>query len=198
MQRIRLQTGLWEKNMNIKIASAIWVVLVVTAGMFAQVPEESPASPADSNLRSVVASPQTDAPHVAPSRCGYRNASCIWGQVFDRTGHHRGGARPQALRKGPIDVCQGFDYNCSVPVLSICRLHGQGSRDSNPDHPGNGSYWLVLPTSSSWVVKPRVAGTHLGWYPRRHRVRAGIPGGTYRWVNFHLTSGTPDTSICSN
>ena len=198
MQRVRLQTGFWETTMNIKLASVAWLVLATT-GMFAQVPDGSPATPAESTVDPVAASPQSFVHHVAPRRCGYRNASCIWGQVFDRTGPSRGAPRPQALRKGPIDVCQGFDHNCSAPVLSICRLHGQGSRDSNPGHPGNGSYWLVLPTSSSWVVKPRVAGTHLTWYPRRYRVRAGIAGGYYhRYVNFYLTAGFPDESICSN
>ena len=128
--------------------------------------------------------------HYRPP-CRYGNASCVWGSLLDATREYN--VRP--MKRGPIDLCRAWDSNCSAPVQTVCKLHGgHGWRDHSADE---GSYFFVLPRNQSWVVKPRVTGSHLSWEPTLLRVNAGSRRAGITYVqNFFLRAQVASTNLC--
>ena len=135
-------------------------------------------------------------PHPAPP-CPYEDSFCVWGQVFNATGSGGPGDNPLPLMfRGPIDVCYGWDLNCLSPVQSVCQLHGY-PRGHPRHHPGEASYWFVLRTDTTWIIKPRVTGSHQSWSPSSATIDAGsVSSGQRILLNFILTGGYPGSNTC--
>ncbi len=129
------------------------------------------------------------APRHGPPDCDYAGSSCVWGQLFDTSGPQLPGETP--MDEGPIDLCYYWDYSCAVPVQSVCELHGPHGWSA-----AEGSYFFVLSTNQSWRIKPRVAGSHLSWYPSSMVVSQGVPSGSVEVFNFFLQGAAASTSIC--
>lgn len=121
--------------------------------------------------------------------CLYSDASCVWGRLADHTGGPGNGSR---LQEGPIDVCYLWDPFCRAPAQSVCELHGPHGSDQWEQ----GSYFFVLKTNTSWIIKPRVAGWHLSWLPSHRTVPRDVTPGSIRYFDFSLVRGRPDTTIC--
>ncbi|MCY4189329.1 MAG: hypothetical protein OXD30_12680, partial [Bryobacterales bacterium] len=94
--------------------------------------------------------------------CDYTGRFCVWGQLFNGVGPNRARAKP--MKKGPIDVCYQWDYNCDRPYQTVCKLHGR--HGLLPSHwSQEGSYFFILPANQTWRIKPRVTHSHLSWDP---------------------------------
>ena len=123
--------------------------------------------------------------------CDYPNRFCVWGALYDATGPNRN--RPKPMRKGPIDVCAQWDFNCSNPYQTVCQLHGPHGFEG-----AEGSYFFVLSVNQGWRVKPRVAGSHLSWNPPDAAFSAGsVSPGTLKTRSFSLLGAAADTSLCN-
>ena len=166
--------------MHGKTISVIVLALLVTLAGSAQ---ESDA-PSESSRGS-------GAVFHGPPGCNYPGSYCVWGQLLNATGPNR--ERPKPMRKGPIDVCAQWDFNCSGPDQTVCKLHGPHGFD-----PAEGSYFFVLPVNQGWRIKPRVADPHLSWEPPDATFAAGsVPAGTLKIRGFALLGTAASTSLCS-
>ena len=155
------------------------------------------AALAGSAQENDTAAESTQNPEVAfhgPPDCDYPNRFCVWGALRDATGPNRESPRP--MRKGPIDVCAQWDFNCSNPYQTVCQLHGR--HGLNPRHwTREGSYFFVLSVNQGWRVKPRVAGDHLSWNPPASVFPAGsVSPGRLQTRSFDLLGTAPDTRLC--
>ena len=126
--------------------------------------------------------------------CDHTDRFCVWGQLFNGVGPNK--ERPKPMKKGPIDACYQWDYNCSAPYQTVCKLHG--THGINPGHWGQeGSYFFALPANQSWRIKPRVTHSHLSWEPTHQIVPArSVAPGTTKGMNFTLLGSAASTSAC--
>ena len=97
------------------------------------------------------------------------------------------------MKKGPIDVCAQWDFNCRIPYQTVCRLHGPHGFQGR-----EGSYFFVLPVNRGWRVKPRVIDPHLSWEPPDRTFAAGsVQPGRLKTQDFSLLGRAADTSLCN-
>ena len=171
-----------EEDMLSETISVIALVLLATLAGSAQesgYASESPQTPE-----------RAMAQHGHPD-CDYPGSFCVWGRLRDATGPNR--ARPKPMRKGPIDVCAQWDFNCSSPYQTVCKLHGPHGFE-----PAEGSYFFVLSVQQGWRVRPRVTGSHLSWEPPDKTYAAGsVPSGDLEELDFVLLGTATDTGICN-
>ena len=116
--------------------------------------------------------------------------SCIWGQLFDASGGKDPFRHP--MLKGPVDLCNSFDNSCRAPLQSVCRLHGPHGFQGR-----EGSFLFKVTPNRSYIVRPRVTGTHLSWQPASERLAASrVQSGRYNILYFHLLGASADTDAC--
>ena len=163
-----------------KMTSVIALALLVTHAGFAQESDNASGSSEDPDI----------AAHGIPG-CNYPGRFCVWGRLYDATGQNRN--RPKPMRKGPIDVCAQWDYSCSNPYQTVCRLHGPHGFQG-----AEGSFFFVLSVNSGWRVKPRVTGSHLSWEPPAQTYAAGsVEPGKVKTKDFSLLGTAASTSLCN-
>ena len=163
-----------------KSISIIALMLVMTLAGSAQDGDTTSESTQDPDI----------AFHGIPD-CDYPGRFCVWGRLYDATGPNRW--RPKPMKKGPIDVCARWDFNCSNPSQTVCQLHGPHGFQGR-----EGSYFFILSVNQAWRVKPRVAGSHLSWYPSSATFAAGsVEPGTVKVHDFFLLGTAPSTDLCN-
>ncbi len=125
-----------------------------------------------------------------PPACDYTDRFCVWGQLFEAVGPNKDRLKP--MKKGPIDACYQWDYNCSAPYQTVCKLHGPHGFQGR-----EGSYFFALPANQIWRIKPRVTYPHLSWHPTHKIVSArSVAPGTTTGMNFTLLGSAASTSTC--
>ncbi len=85
------------------------------------------------------------------------NVGCAWGHLFDGTSQTGDPSNPDAhpVNHGPIDLCRGTDFACTAPIQTICETNSSES----------GSWFFAFPARTNYILKPRVVGTHVSWFP---------------------------------
>lgn len=174
---------------------ALTVALLLAAATAVSAQDTTPPANSGDDRPATRGPERVVAPHGTPSSCPYPGSSCVWGQLVNSIGPLRD--TPIPLEEGPIDVCHSWDYNCSVPVQTVCELHGpHGWWRWGRDGEEEGSFFFVLRTNLSWRIKPRVAGSHSSWNPSQRIVPRGVAPGSLRVFNFALLGRAPSTRIC--
>jgi len=103
--------------------------------------------------------------------CNYGSLFCIWGHVYDATYPNQYNPVPicnTGACYGPVDLCYGWDTNCTSPLYTVCALHRDGS--------DNSAFYFYVPVSGDWVTKARTPWANRYQYtPDTH----SYPAGTY-------------------
>ena len=167
--------------MLIRMTALIAIALALATASPAQEPPESPDG-------------SEPVFYHGPPACDHTDRFCVWGQLFDGSGPNK--YRPTPMKKGPIDVCRQWDYNCSAPYQTVCKLHG--THGINPGHWGQeGSYFFALPAKQTWRIKPRATHSHLSWEPTHKLVSARSLGRKKLLkIDFKLLGSAASTSAC--
>ena len=112
------------------------------------------------------------------------NVGCAWGHLYDGTGANQFDPASHPINHGPIDICHGNDPSCSNPIQSVCETN-------------NGAWFFAFGIGTSYVIKPRVVGSHASWFPSSQSFFASSQGySSATLVDFVLTSFDP-TGQCS-
>lgn len=85
------------------------------------------------------------------------NVGCLWGHLFDGTPSTGDPFNPaaHAINHGPLDLCRGNDPSCLAPLQTICETNSSTG----------GAWFFAFPANTTYVIKPRVIGTHISWFP---------------------------------
>lgn len=91
---------------------------------------------------------------------------CVRGSLYNTSG--------TTINYGPIDLCYGWDFNCTAPLQTVFELNG-------------GQYYFQMSTASSWYVKPRPSGINYFRSPadnadRRYYASGQVAGTFYQRV----------------
>lgn len=119
---------------------------------------------------------------LAALTAGSASATCLFPNTFDMC--VRGSLynpTPTAMKDWAIDLCNGWDTNCTAPVQTVFKLNG-------------GQYYFQFNASNSWIIRPRVSynGGTVNWYIPTQR---SYPAGSYPAQTFlDQNQGVPNTS----